>query len=213
MSIPIVHHVREKSQSKGSARTLLLNLAIYSNDCCGVAWPADATLRHETNVSHQRIHELKRILEKAGELVIVARPGFTNLYFVAWQGKPLGGTFPETGRHDPSCPLRYAPAPEPREGSEISETPADLGGSDISEGEGSGISEGGSQIFLSRKQRKHEKKTPVRLRRLVAIATEDSAVAPREGAPPPRCAGYPRRGEGPRYCPLHERSHFAVGGP
>jgi hypothetical protein len=44
MSLSIVHHVREKSQSKGSARTLLLNLAIYANDCCGVAWPADATL-------------------------------------------------------------------------------------------------------------------------------------------------------------------------
>jgi hypothetical protein len=143
MSMSIVTHVREKSNTRSSARTLLLNLAIYANDCCGVAWPADATLRHETNVSHQRIHELKRTLEKAGELVIVARPGFTNLYCVAWQGQPLGGTFPETGRHDPSCPLRYAPAPEPREGSDFSETSADLGGSDISEGEGSDVSEGG----------------------------------------------------------------------
>ena len=75
MSMSIVHHVREKSQAKGSARTLLLNLAIYANDCCGVAWPADATLYHDVNVSRQRIHELKNALERTGELVIVERPG------------------------------------------------------------------------------------------------------------------------------------------
>jgi hypothetical protein len=55
MSMSSVHHVREKSQSKGSARTLLLNLAIYANECCGVAWPSDATLYHDVNVSRQRI--------------------------------------------------------------------------------------------------------------------------------------------------------------
>ena len=78
MSISIVHHVREKSQSKGSARTLLLNLAIYANDCCGVAWASDATLYHDVNVSRQRIHELKNVLEATGELVIVERPGSTK---------------------------------------------------------------------------------------------------------------------------------------
>ena len=107
MSMPIVHHVREKSQAKGSARTLLLDLAIYANDCCGVAWPADATLYHDVNVSRQRIHELKNALERTGELVIVERPGSTNLYWVAWQGQPLGGTFRDTGQHDPRCPLRH----------------------------------------------------------------------------------------------------------
>jgi hypothetical protein len=96
----IVHHVREKSQAKGSARTLLLNLAIYANDCCGVAWPADATLYHDINISRQRIHELKNALE---------RPGATNLYFVAWQGQPLGGTSRDTGQHDPRCPLCHPP--------------------------------------------------------------------------------------------------------
>jgi hypothetical protein len=107
MSMPIVHHVREKSQAKGSARTLLLNLAIYANDCCGVAWPADATLYHDVNVSRQRIHELKNTLEQTGELVILERPGLTNLYFVAWQGTPLGGSSRDTGQHDSRCPLRH----------------------------------------------------------------------------------------------------------
>jgi hypothetical protein len=102
----IVHHVREKSQAKGSARTLLLNLAIYANDCGGVAWPADATLYHDINVSRQRIHELKNALEAMGELVILERPGSANLYLVAWQGQPLGGPSRDTGQHDPRCPLR-----------------------------------------------------------------------------------------------------------
>jgi hypothetical protein len=140
MSIPIVQHVWQKSQSKGSARTLLLTLAIHANDCCGVAWVSDTTLRHEVNVSRQRIHELKNLLEDAGELVIVERPGHTNLYFVAWQGQPVGGQgayrAAPGSTHEPGCPLRRG-LPTPREGvsgrsdtplSETSDTPcqADL---------------------------------------------------------------------------------------
>jgi hypothetical protein len=83
MSMAIVQHVWQKSQSQGSARTLLLTLAIHANDCCGVAWVSDTTLRHEVNISRQRIHELKNQLEDMGELVIRERPGYTNLYFVA----------------------------------------------------------------------------------------------------------------------------------
>ena len=139
MSMHIVHHVREKSQSKSSARTLLLDLAIYANDCCGVAWPADATLYHDVNVSRQRIHEVKNTLEGMGELVILERPGETNLYFVAWDGKPLGGTAAEQpGEHDRRCPLRdpgvwdrcarrwpdrFPPRDAVRGGSEISDPP------------------------------------------------------------------------------------------
>ena len=91
MSMTIVHHVLGKSQTQGSARTLLLTLAIHANGCCGVAWVSDTTLRHEVNVSRQRIHELKNVVEASGELIIVERPGYTNLYFVAWQGQPVGG--------------------------------------------------------------------------------------------------------------------------
>jgi hypothetical protein len=108
MSIPIIHHVRGKSQSKSSARTLPLNLAIYANDCCGVAWPADASLYHDVHVSRQRIHELKRQLVAAQELVITKRPGATNLYYIAWKGVPLGsqGDYAgnRRGQHEPECP-------------------------------------------------------------------------------------------------------------
>jgi hypothetical protein len=176
MSISSVHHVREKSQSKGSARTLLLNLAIYANDCCGVAWPADATLYHDINVSRQRIHEVKNALERAGELVIVERPGATNLYFVAWQGQPLGGTSRDTGQHDPRCPLRHPhlaasgaalgadhhPTLDAGEGSEISDplddyAPEAAGGvSDLPDPQGSEISDGGGQKSLTQKTRENQ---------------------------------------------------------
>jgi hypothetical protein len=90
MSMTIVAHVREKSNARNSARTLLLDLAISANDCCGVAWPADTTLQRHVRVSRQRIHELKRALTTPGELVILDRPGATNLHLVAWQGPPPG---------------------------------------------------------------------------------------------------------------------------
>jgi len=171
MSIPIVHHVREKSQAKGSARTLLLNLAIYANDCCGVAWPADATLYHDINVSRQRIHEVKNALERTGELVIVERPGATNLYFVAWQGQPLGGTSRDTWEHDPRCPVRHphlaasgapvegddCPTHDGGEGSECSDPREDHapeaggGASDPPDPQGSEISDGGGQTSLTHK--------------------------------------------------------------
>jgi hypothetical protein len=174
MSMNIVHHVREKSQAKGSARTLLLNLAIYANDCCGVAWPSDATLYHETNVSRQRIHELKNALEHKGELAILERPGDTNLYFVAWAGTPLGGTSAEhPDVHDHRCPLRDPalwdrcarlwPARYPprvgaeggvSENSDPSPTPQ---GSGIS-AQGSEISDGGGQSFQTQKQGKTREK-------------------------------------------------------
>jgi hypothetical protein len=164
MSISIVHHVREKSQAKGSARTLLLNLAIYANDCCGVAWPADATLYHDVNVSRQRIHEVKNALERTGELVILARPGDTNLYFVAWAGAPLGGTSAEHPEdHDSRCPLR-----DPAQWDRCARLwpehypPRAGGGSEFSnpsvQPQGSDFSDRGGQNFLTQKLLKTREK-------------------------------------------------------
>jgi hypothetical protein len=200
MSMSSVHHVREKSQSKGSARTLLLNLAIYANDCCGVAWPSDATLYHDVNVSRQRIHELKNALETMGELVILERPGATNLYWVAWQGQPLGGTSRDTGQHDPRCPLRHphlvasgaalegddCSTHDRGEGSEFSDPledsapDTDGGGSDLPDPQGSGIADGGSQNVLTQKTREnHYQNTGAPA---MAIAQRPDHLPP--GAPP-----------------------------
>jgi hypothetical protein len=187
MSMTMVAHVRDKSQTRGSARTLLLDLAIYANDCCGVAWPADTTLFHDVNISHQRIHELKNALERTDELVIVERPGTTNLYFVAWQERPMGGTPLGTrDGHDPSCPLRHARlaqrcmhqgpdgvfASQEGEGSENSDPSAKTGESEIPDTPGSEISERGGQNSLTRKQEKTIMKTPRRLRRPIALARD-----------------------------------------
>jgi hypothetical protein len=200
MSISIVHHVREKSQAKGSARTLLLNLAIYANDCCGVAWPADATLYHDVNVSRQRIHEVKNALERTGELVIIERPGATNLYFVAWQGQPLGGSSRDPGQHDPRCPVRHPHlvasgaalegddclTHDGGEGSEFSDPredsapDADGRVSDPPDPQGSDISDGGSQEFLTQKTREnHDQNTGT-----PAIAIAQRSHHPPASAPP-----------------------------
>jgi hypothetical protein len=90
---------------------------------------------HDINVSRQRIHELKNALEAMGELVIVERPGSTNLYLVAWQGQPLGGTSQDTGQHDPRCPLRHPhlAASSARLGVDHCPTLDTGGGSDISD--------------------------------------------------------------------------------
>jgi hypothetical protein len=161
MSMPIVQHVLQKSQTKGSARTLLLTLAIHANDCCGVAWSGDTTLRREVNVSRQRIHELKNSLEASGELVIEERPGHTNLYFVAAHGKPLGpqGEYlsQKLGQHQPGCPLRWrvsAPADPP--GDHRTSTPQGVSG--ISDTQVSEISDGGCQKSLTQQRGDNEKK-------------------------------------------------------
>jgi hypothetical protein len=110
MSMDKIYHVLEKSQSKGSRRVLLLTVALHANDCCGVAWPSDETLQREANVSRQRIHELKQQTKGTGELGIIDRPGYTNLYFIADGGKPVGLTpqmlLDAERTHERGCPLR-----------------------------------------------------------------------------------------------------------
>jgi hypothetical protein len=85
-------------------------------------------------------------------------------------------------------------------------------GSETPNPQGSEISDRGGQMSLTRKQEKTRQKSPVRLRRLIAVAHRHGADAPREQVPPPPCVGYPRHGRPPRYCPAHGYSHFGVGG-
>jgi hypothetical protein len=177
----IVAHVWQKSQTRSSARTLLLTLAIHANDCCGVAWASDTTLRAEVNVSRQRVHELKNVLEDDGELVTIERPGTTNLYFVAAHGQPLGpqGEYQTTkrGEHKLGCPLRDHTLQrhcarllagddddEPAEVSEISDTlaedapDADEGVSEFPDPQGSEISHRGYQRSLTQKTTKTKRR-------------------------------------------------------
>ena len=170
MSMSIVHHVLSKSQTQGSARTLLLTLAIHANDCCGVAWVSDTTLRHEVNVSRQRIHELKNIVEATGELIIVERPGYTNLHFVAWQGQPVGGQgsyrAAPGSTHEPGCPLRRR----------MPVTPGTGGVSGESDTQGSGGSDTPCQEPLTQKTRDNDTENEARP---VSLSLENGADAPK----------------------------------
>jgi hypothetical protein len=193
MSMTIVHHVWQKSQTRGSARTLLLSLAIHANDCCGVAWVSDTTLRHEVNVSRQRIHELKNAVEATGELTIVERPGSTNLYFVSWQGHPLGAQGDDRNaprrQHQPGCPCQgwvsedsdtrrerssAWPTLEPSKGRvlEGSDTLPSRGVSEAPDPQGSDRSDRGCQTVLIQKTRENEREKQWRLRRPVALSLD-----------------------------------------
>jgi hypothetical protein len=176
MFIIIVHHVLSRSQTQGSARTLLFTLAIHANDCCGVAWVSDTTLRHEVNVSRQRIHELKNEVEATGELTIVERPGYTNLYFVAWQGQPVGGqgsyrAVPGS-TNEPGCPLRRR----------MPVTPGTGEGSGGSDTQMSGGSDRGCQEALTHTTRDNDTENEARP---VSLSLNNGAGAPEEIDPLP----------------------------
>jgi hypothetical protein len=182
MSMPIVHHVLQKSQTRSSARTLLLTLAVHANECCGVAWPSETTLMHEVNISLQRLHELKQALPTTGELVIVRRPGRQTLYFVAWHGQPLGpqGEYlaQKSGEHQPGCPLRHHPVDLPTYSSRIDPV-------EISTGYPVGQPTDTPQVHLRRKQEEREKNN----RETFSLSQEHAANAAREpatNAPQPR---------------------------
>jgi hypothetical protein len=182
MSMSIVHHVLGKSQTQGSARTLLLTLAIHANDCCGVAWVSDTTLRHEVNVSRQRIHELKNIVEATGELIIVERPGYTNLYFVAWQGHPVGGQgsyrAAPGSTHEPGCPLRRR----------VPVTKGEVSGE--SDTQGSGGSDTPCQEALTQKTRDNDTENEAKP---VSLSFEDGPRGPEESETLPPERHPPRR--------------------
>jgi hypothetical protein len=177
MSMTIVHHVLGKSQTQGSARTFLLTLALHANDCCGVAWVSDRTLRQEVNVSRQRCHELKNVLEDSGELVIVERPGSTNLYFVAWQGQPVGshGSYRAApgSTHEPGCPLRRG---MPITRGEVSGE-SDRGVSGTSDTQVSEESDRGCQAGLTQKTIDNYTENEVKP---VSLSPDNGANAPQE---------------------------------
>ncbi len=115
MSMLIVDHVCDKSQTQSSARTLLVILALHANDCCGLAWPAIETLRHKVNVSERQLHYDVKKLSKIGALQVIpgAGPCGTNLYRVFAPGIEPGAPDIE---HVKGCRWReYLRAMEARE--------------------------------------------------------------------------------------------------
>jgi hypothetical protein len=70
MSSSTVAQVRSASQSKGSARLLLLVIASHENPDTGWAWPSLETLAHEVALSRRRVIQLVHVLETLGELIV-----------------------------------------------------------------------------------------------------------------------------------------------
>jgi hypothetical protein len=111
MSFHILQHVFHKTQHHGNAKVLLLALADYANDCCGLAWPAVETLAVKVGVNLRNTHKLLKQVSTGShaELEVLLRqgPGYTNLY--RFRGVSL-----ETGcrqrqgvaAHDKGCPWR-----------------------------------------------------------------------------------------------------------
>jgi hypothetical protein len=84
MSFEILQHVFHKSQTHGNAKVLLLALADYANDCCGLAWPAIETLSSKVGINERNLHKLLRQVSSGPQAELEIRPregpGFTNLY-------------------------------------------------------------------------------------------------------------------------------------
>ena len=111
MSFQILQHVFYKTQHHGNAKVLLLALADYANDCCGLAWPAVETLATKVGVNLRNTHKLLKQVSIGphAEIEILLRqgPGYTNLY--RFRGVSLAtGCRQRQGvsTHDKGCPWR-----------------------------------------------------------------------------------------------------------
>jgi len=109
MSLTILPQVLDKSQAKGSTRTLMAVIGYHANECCGLAWPSNATLQRELNLSERNTHYQVWRGQELGELVVHpgAGPKGRNLYQVRLSGVLMGAPSREAahGRtHAPGCP-------------------------------------------------------------------------------------------------------------
>jgi hypothetical protein len=109
MSFVLMQHVFYKSRHHGNAKVLLLALADYANECCGLAWPAVDTLAAKVGINVRNTHYLLRQVSRGDhpELEILLRQGphCTNLYRL--RGMPLGAGCPEgqgAAGHTKGCP-------------------------------------------------------------------------------------------------------------
>jgi hypothetical protein len=84
MSFTCLQQVFHKSQFHGNAKVLLLALADYANDCCGLAWPAVETLSVKVGVNLRNTHKLLKQVSTGPmaelEILVRAGPHYVNLY-------------------------------------------------------------------------------------------------------------------------------------
>jgi hypothetical protein len=112
MSFQLSQHVFYKSQHHGNAKVLLLALADYANDCCGLAWPAVDTLMAKVGVNLRNTHKLLKHVSSGAmaELEVLVRAGPHKVTLYRFRGVSL-----ETGcrdgqgvlKHQKGCPWRH----------------------------------------------------------------------------------------------------------
>src|SRR4028119_461730 len=122
MSLPAIEAVLKHSQSKGSARLLLLLIARHVQGEGTQACPSISSLCHEANLNRTRAVTLIRQLESLGELQvnIGAGPHGVNHYTIllpvekgsALNSSALNGAVPNGG----TLPPRYPAGKVPRRG-------------------------------------------------------------------------------------------------
>ena len=70
------------SQAEGSARLVLLTIAVHINPASNTAWPSLATIARETKLSTRQVIRIVKKLEASGELLVLRRVGCVNVYRV-----------------------------------------------------------------------------------------------------------------------------------
>ena len=111
MSFTCLQQVFHKSSFHGNAKVLLLALADYANDCCGLAWPAVETLSAKVGVNLRNTHKLLKQVSTGpqAEIEILPRQGPNHVNLYRFKGVSLEtGCLQRQGvaAHQKGCPWR-----------------------------------------------------------------------------------------------------------
>jgi hypothetical protein len=111
MSFQLSQHVFYKSEHHGNAKVLLLALADYANDCCGLVWPAVETLSAKVGVNLRNTHKLLKQVSTGpqAEIEILPRQGSNHVNLYRFKGVSLAtGCLRRQGvaAHQKGCPWR-----------------------------------------------------------------------------------------------------------
>ena len=108
MSMRMIDAVRQHSRAKGTALNVLVFLAWYANDD-GIAWPSQATLAEDANVTERRIRDALTQLVALGEIVRVVRGRRAT---VTWQILLPAASKPGSPAPDLTASKPGSPAPD-----------------------------------------------------------------------------------------------------